>query len=250
MKRIKKYGTFIAFSIFFSSLTAQMTPFAVINDKDGYTNIRYGKDRKVIDKIRSNQVFAVTSIVDEDGWQDWYWIDYPNHSPTEKPFEKFINKTKSGMIHRSRISFLTDLPQWEKSVTDSTLICSHGSSKITVRYGKFIKKDHHYLKDPKNVILKIDGSEPWGIDGILYDNTTEIKYIKLEINNKMICEFPKESIKNMLMPTADIHQFGVAEGSEGTLLLYMSNSDAAGAYDVVWTIKSHRVSNQFIYRNF
>lgn len=69
-----------------SPLLAQLTPFAVINDSDGYTNIRYGKDKKIVDKLYNNQVFAIRSIVDDDGWQDWYWIDYPDYAKVKKTF--------------------------------------------------------------------------------------------------------------------------------------------------------------------
>lgn len=153
------------------------------------------------------------------------------------------------MIHKSRITPLPDLPQWKKSITDNALICSRGEDKLMIRYGKFIKNNHTYIKQGENTILKIDGSEPWGIDGVLYDNLTEIKSITLEINKNKY-EFQKEAIKNMLRPTTILANFGVAEGSAETLFLYMSNSDAAGAYDVVWTIKSGKVVNQFIFRNF
>jgi len=231
------------------SLSAQLSPFAVINDSDGFTNIRYGKSKKVVDKLHNNQVFAISSVVDEDGWQDWFWIEYPDYALAKKPFEKFINKTKEGMIHKSRFTALPDLPQWKKqALGDDTMICSLGTDKLTIRYGKFVKSDHTYTKNG-NTIQKIDGSEPWGIDGYVSEQTIEIKSIALEINNQKY-EFPKEALKNMLMPTKVLANLGVAEGSDQTLFLYMSNSDGAGGYDVVWTIKSGKVVSQFLYRNF
>lgn len=249
MRAIKIHITFFLTILASAPLLAQLTPFAIINDSDGYTNIRYGKNKKIVDRLHSNQVFAIRSIVDDDGWQDWFWIDYPDYAQRKKPFERFVNKTRDGMIHKSRMKALPDLPQWKKSLEDSTLVCTRGLDRITIRYGKFIKKNHTYQKVGQDLIVKIDGSEPWGIDGVLHDNTTEIKSITIEIN-KQKSEFPQEAIKNMLRPTTILANFGVAESSDKTLFLYMSNSDAAGGYDVVWTIKSGRVVNQFIYRNF
>jgi hypothetical protein len=71
---------------------AQQSPFAIISDKDGYTNIRSGKNRTMIDRLYSNQVFAVRSVVDEDGWQDWYWIDYPDYKTAESLLKNISKK--------------------------------------------------------------------------------------------------------------------------------------------------------------
>jgi hypothetical protein len=230
-------------------VSAQLSPFAVIKDSDGFTNVRYGKSKKIAGQLYNDQVFAISNFVDVDGWKEWYWIVYPDYALAKKPFEKFINKTKEGMIHKSRLIALPDLPQWKKQVLkDDTMVCKNGFDKLTLRYGKFIKSNHTYTKNG-DAIVKIDGSEPWGIDGDVSDQTIEIKSITLETNNQKY-EFPREAIKNMLMPTKILSNFGVAQGTGQTLFLYMSNSDAAGSYDVVWTIKSGKVVSQFLYRNF
>ncbi|SHL50403.1 hypothetical protein SAMN05444266_103540 [Chitinophaga jiangningensis] len=54
----------------------------------------------------------------------------------------------------------------------------------------------------------------------------------------------------MLNPTRIEDYFGMAEGSGDTLYLYMSNSDGAGSYEVVWTIKGSAVVSQFLFISF
>ena len=78
---------------------------------------------------------------------------------------------------------------------------------------------------------------------------TEIKSITLVQNDKKY-PFPKEAIQNIFQPTTEAPYFGVAVGTDNHLFLYMSNSDGAGSYEVVWTIKNGEVFNQFLYRNF
>lgn len=232
------------------SLVAQITTFAVIKDSDGYTNVRNGTRKVITDKLFNNQVFAIRGVVDEDGAQDWYWIDYPQYSQSGTGFQKYINKTKSGTIHKSRIKAVTDLPQWSKAISkDSTLLCSsNNGSRITIRYGKFISSQHKITRQ-NSAITAIDGSEPWGIDGYVNDKTTEIKSITLESNGQ-VYHFPASAIKNLLNLSISTDYFGAAEGTDNNLFLYMQNSDGAGSYNVVWTLKDGVVVSQFLYRDF
>lgn len=234
-------------------LLAQLSPFAVIHDPDGSSNVRGGDKHEVVDRLMTDQVFAVRGVVDGDGWQDWYWIDYPDYSLASQGFEKFIHKTKDGMLHKSRVKAITDLPQWKNShfPKDSLLVCRHatGNIQLEIAYTRFNVKDHVYSRNVDGAIEKIDGSEPWGIDGYVYDDLTAIKSIRL-IAGASIYNFPAQAVKNLLMPTTALRNFGVAEGGAGVLFLYMSNSDGAGSYDVVWTIKDGKCRSQYLYRNF
>ncbi|WP_437918646.1 hypothetical protein [Sphingobacterium sp. LRF_L2] len=231
----------------------QLIPFAVIADPDGYTNVRLGENRAIVDRLTTNQIFALRGPVDDDGWQDWYWIDYPDYSIATKAFEKYIHKTKAGMLHQSRIKPITSLPQWQKKhvAKKNLLICRNAKNTIhiEIRYAPFKPDDHRYTKNEQGAILKIDGSEAWGIDGYLYDDMKIITSITLNIGSYSYT-FPKEAVKNLLMPNTNLTNFGVSEGSNGVFFLYMSNSDGAGGYDVVWTISNEKCTDQFLYRNF
>ncbi|MFD2969227.1 hypothetical protein [Sphingobacterium bambusae] len=232
---------------------AQYSPFAIIADQDGFSNVRLGKNRTVVDRVHSNQVFALRGPVDDDGWQEWSWIDYPDYSLRRSGFEKFIHKTKEGMMHGSRIKLLVDLPQWARrhDPARGLLICSDPSSdrEIEIVYGEFLVAAHLYTRNAAGAIEKIDKQEPWGIDGYVYSNMNEIKSITLRDGSESY-RFPAQSIVNLLMPNTDLSTFGLAVGTDDHLFLYMSNGDGAGAYDVVWTIHQWKCSNQFLYRNF
>lgn len=241
------------YTLMSKSTIAQHIPFAVIDDPDGFTQIRLTEKRRVVDRLINNQVFAVRGPVDDDGWQDWSWIDYPDYSMQGKYFTKFINKTKAGMMHKSHIKVLTELPQWanQHQPEHCILSCKDPLSRATIeiQYGPFLIEEHKYTRNSDGAIEKIDNQEPWGIDGYVYADMNEIKSITLKKGNQ-VYHFPKQTISNLLMPNTALSTFGLAEGTDGTLFLYMSNSDGAGAYDVVWTIKDGECKSQFLYRNF
>jgi hypothetical protein len=234
----------------YNAVQAQDTRFAIINDSDGFTNVRLGKSKQIVDRIKSNQVFAVKSIVDDDGWQNWFWIKYPDLKKGNKPLENFSQKSKEGMIHKSRIQYLNKLPQFETEVlSGNTILFSKNNIKIEVTIGKFDALEHKISKDKQGLITKIDKAEYWGIDGRMNATTTEIKKIKIHVGN-VETAFPENSFKNILMPTIDKSAFGVAESNANTLFLYMSNGNGTASYDVVWTIKNGKIVSRFVYRWF
>ncbi|MBV7529896.1 hypothetical protein [Chitinophaga sp. sic0106] len=229
------------------SVTAlcQITPFAIIKDSDGYTNIRSEKSKAVIDTLFRDQVFAISPGEDEK--DKWISIDYPHYKPASTAFVRSSNSI-SGLIHATRIQRLSDLPQWEKRVTDTALLLRKGTSVVTIRIGKFLA-DKHKITKSEGFVSKIDNEVPWGIDGYISEAVTEIKSITVDRNGAAFV-FPATAVKNMLNPTKLKDFFGIAEGDGGTLYLFMSNSDGAGSYEVVWTIKGKAVVNQFLYINF
>jgi hypothetical protein len=156
------------------------------------------------------------------------------------------------MIHKSRITYLHDLPQWRKAVPSGSLLaCSKGSNKLEIRCGRLDPSKHVLTTDKRTGNQMMDGSEVWGIDGPLPLPVREIKSITLHsLGNKNKLVFPKGAIKNMLQPTVDAEHFGVAESPDGVYYLYMNCSDGAGSYSVVWTIAGNKPVSQYIHRDF
>jgi hypothetical protein len=246
---MKKQLFLLLLILVFAKTNAQnILPFAIIKDVDGFTNIRSENLKTVIDVIKNNQVFADAPGMEEKNGS--VNIDYPDWKQGKKSFELYINKTKSGYINKTRVQYLSDLPQFqEKVIANKTIIFTKGDIKIVLEIGIFDPKKHKLELAENSAVIKIDGSENWGTDGILYKNLREIKSITATYKGKSI-PFPKEAIKNLFMPTTNPDHVGVAESTDNTLFLFMSNSDGAGSYDVVWTIKNGIAINQFIHRGF
>lgn len=243
---MKRNSLLLIFLIFYKLNAQNYSAFAIINDNDGFTNIRSDDLKKVIDKIKINQVFAKSPTSDEK--DSHLFIEYPDWNQGKKDFEVYINKTKSGYINRNRVQYLSELPQFKETIIeDKSIVFSNKKIIITLKIGIFDKNKHKikYKSDRMNSEL-IDGSFSWGTEGVLYENLTEIKSITINYKGKLT-SFPKESIKNLFLPSTDPDLVGVAESTENTLFLYMSNGDGAGGYSVVWTIKNGQIVSQFFH---
>lgn len=235
--------TFITASA--TSCFAQNSSFAIIQDPDGFTNIRYGKTKKIVDKLLNNQVFAIKSVVDTDGWQDWYWISFPGYDLADQKFMRHT-ATREGMIHKSRIKYLNDLPQWkQEKVSAEWIRFTNGKDELSLRFGQFIKADHEYITAKNGNIIKIDAEEPFGIDGKLHEDILEIKSIAMQMKGNKI-SFPRPMISNLLSSTKISSEINVAQAKDGTVFLHMQTGRG---YQVVWTIQKNKVTSQFCYRD-
>ena len=245
-KRIimKRNSLLLIFLIFYKLNAQNHTTFGIINDNDGFTNIRSDDLKKVIDKIKINQVFAESPTMDEKN--NSVFIEYPDWSQGKKKIEVYVNKTKSGYIDRSRVKYLSELPQFKETIVeDKSIIFSNKNTIINVKIGIFDKTKHKikYTKD-SDFVEKIDGFGTWGTDGVIFPNLKEIKSITINYNGKLTT-FPKESLRNLFLPSTNPDLVGVAESTDNTLFLYMSNGDGDGGYNVVWTIKNGIVISQY-----
>ncbi|MBN9297105.1 MAG: hypothetical protein J0I41_08840 [Filimonas sp.] len=226
-----------------------IAPFAIIKDKDGFTYVRSEEKAgsKIIDTLRLNQVFEDLNLppVNETSKSDWHMVTYGKYGVRKNGVIKMTHEAQ-GYIHKSRIQYLKDLPQLKKKIQHDSIKLYNDSIQVIIVTGKFITQEHKMTYEG-NYVRKIDGEEPWGIDGMLYPKTTEIKSIKILLKNKEY-SFPKNSIHLMLEPNSE--EIRVALSDNNTMFLSMSNSDAAGAYNVVWTIQNGMVNSQFINRDF
>lgn len=225
-----------------------VAPFAIIKDKDGFVNVRDNgsSKRRIIDKLVKNQVFENENQFGDTDAKEWIYISYGDRKKKEGLTNKMVNEV-TGYIHQSRIQYLDKLAQLKKTVTKNSIEFKNDTINILIKTGIFIPKENKISKNKDGFISKINNEEPFGIDGILPENLEEIRSIIITYKGKEH-SFSANSLTGMLSPSPN--NMLVALSDDNTIFLVMSNGDAAGAYNVVWTIKNNRVVSQFVNRDF
>jgi hypothetical protein len=239
----------LVFSFIWSVSNAQyIAPFAIIKDKDGFANVRdNGTPKgKVIDKLVSNQVFEDENQLGDTDVKGWIYVSYGDRKHKKGLTNKMVDEA-TGYIHQSRIQYLDKLAQLKKIIAKNRIEFKNDTINILIKTGKFIPKENKISKDKDGFISKINNEVPFGIDGILPEDLEEIKSIIIMCRDKKY-QFPANSLIGLFSPSPN--NMLVALSDDNTMFLVMSNGDAAGAYNVVWTIKNNIVVSQFVNRDF
>lgn len=252
-----------AFSLFSLAFVKgqNKVPFGVVKAEEGYANVRVHKDdyRKIVDKIRMRKGDVFVYVKPAPGETEWIWIKYPEKQDEEKPFVRYENLEKEGMVNKGRIAFIDQLPQFtpSKSKNGKSLIFTDNSNpKIPTSQRTKVVIDVYpsnagYRKQEKDAdgkILTIDKVKPWGIKDALLEGMTEIKSIRVQQPGRGSV-FVREAIKNMFQPTMDFNNVGVTALDNDHIYLYMINGSGENRYITLWAIKEGRVMSQIIYNS-
>ncbi|MBT2620480.1 hypothetical protein J7E44_06795 [Chryseobacterium sp. ISL-6] len=239
----------------------QKIPFGVVKAEEGYANVRVAKDnyRKIVDKIRMRKGDVFLYVKPAPGETEWLWIKYPEKQDTEKPFVRYENLDKEGMVNKERVAFIDQLPQYTPSKSKngrSLIFTDNNNPKIpTAQRNKVIidvyPSNASYRKQEKDAdgtILTIDKVKPWGISKELPEGMTEIKSIRVQQVGRGSV-FVREAIKNMFQPTMDFNNISVAAIDNDNIFLYMINGSGENRYTTLWTIRQGKVAHQIIFKN-
>jgi len=214
---------FLVFLFFgqFALVQAQKEAFAVINDKDGYVNVRKGKSAqsKVLKKLSNNTIiFAYNYDKATDG--NWIYTD------------------EEGFIYNDRIKWIHKFPQIAKGIAkENTMVFEGKDIKVTLTLGKFDKSKHsfEYYKDSPTGVEVIDDQLPYGTDGKM--PTTEYKSIIINIHGKRV-SLPKDAYSDLYEPTFRTDHNSVYYDKESDILYIVANNDyAERPYKVCWQIE-------------
>ena len=200
---------------------AQEEAFAVINDKDGYVNVRKEKSvhSKVLKKLDNNTLIFVFEY---DKAQEGNWIYADNE----------------GYIYNDRVKWIHNFPQIAKGIAKGNTIVFEGKEiQVVLSTEKFDKDKHSfkYHKEYRDVIEKIDGKPFWGTDGNMPKR--EYKSIEVKIRGKQV-SIP-QSAYNDLYESYLYTEFNSVHYDKDNDILYIValNGDGAGAYMVCWQIE-------------
>lgn len=232
---MKKIILYLLAVLFCLSLQAQQHFFGIIQDTDGYVNVR-DNAKRIIGKLADNQVFFDW---DAAGWKDsteWHSIEYATEGGiTKSSGEKGL--TRRGRIHRSRIRYLNELPQLaeQPNSSDTCLVFANDTLAVEIRLRRFIPQRHKIVRDAEGGFIRsIDGCTTLlGIDG----GMPHTEYASISVRHPGgVSEFPAQYLAYLYEPATQ--GVSVALGKGNTLFVSTCNSDGAGGYDAVWTGES------------
>ena len=214
----------VPFLLFCQFVVAQVIEggaFAVINDKDGYVNVRKEKSvhSKVLKKLDNNTLIFV---LEYDKAQEGNWIYADNE----------------GYIYNDRVKWIHNFPQIAKGIAKGNTIVFEGKEiQVTLATEKFDKDKHSfkYHKEYRDIIEKIDGKPFWGTDGNIPKK--EYKSIEVKIRGKQV-SIPKSAYSD-LYESYLYTEFNSVYYDKDNDILYIvaDNGDGAGAYMVCWQIE-------------
>ena len=214
----------VPFLLFCQFVVAQVIEggaFAVINDKDGYVNVRKEKSvhSKVLKKLDNNTLIFV---LEYDKAHDGNWIYADNE----------------GYIYNDRVKWIHNFPQIAKGIAKgNTIVFYRKEIQVVLSTEKFDKSKHSfkYHKEYRDIIEKIDGKLFWGTDGNMPKR--EYKSIEVKIRGKQV-SIP-QSAYNDLYESYLYTEFNSVHYDKDNDILYIValNSDGAGAYMVCWQIE-------------
>lgn len=200
---------------------AQEEAFAVINDKDGYVNVRKGKSAqsKVLKRLNNKTiVFAYNYDKATDG--NWIYTD------------------EEGYIYNDRVKWIHKFPIIAKGIAKGNTIVFEGKEiQVVLTSGKFDKSKHsfEYFKDSPTGIEVIDDELPYGTDGKM--PTTEYRSIEVNIHGKRV-SLPKDAYSDLYEPTFLTDHNSVYYDKESDILYIVANNNyAERPYKVCWQIE-------------
>ena len=200
---------------------AQEEAFAVINDKDGYVNVRKGKSAqsKVLKRLNNKTiVFAYNYDKATDG--NWIYTD------------------EEGYIYNDRVKWIHKFPIIAKGIAKGNTIVFEGKEiQVVLTSGKFDKSKHsfEYFKDSPTGIEVIDDQLPYGTDGKM--PTTEYRSIEINIHGKRV-SLPKDAYSDLYEPTFLTDHNSVYYDKESDILYIVANNNyAERPYKVCWQIE-------------
>ena len=214
----------VPFLLFCQFVVAQVIEggaFAVINDKDGYVNVRKEKSvhSKVLKKLDNNTLIFVLEY-DKAYYGNWIYAD------------------NEGYIYNDRVQWIHNFPQIAKGIAKGNTIVFEGKEiQVVLSTEKFDKSKHSfkYHKEYRDVIEKIDGKLFWGTDGNMPKR--EYKSIEVKIRGKQVF-IPQSAYSDLYQPNlyTDLN-FVYYDKDSDILYIVANNGDGAGAYMVCWQIE-------------
>ncbi|WP_210462323.1 hypothetical protein [Rufibacter roseolus] len=185
---------------------------AIINDKDGFTNVREQPNgqSEIIYRISNNEVFWYG---EEEDKGEWVTVYIPKNKFS---FSSTQLDYLQGFIHKSRLLHL------EK-------VQSYKGTDFSFEYviEPFALKNRIVDKQEGKWVTAIDGRPVWGTDGNF--PRTQVKDIKVKIAGRPIV-LSKAFFEDIYECT---NTFKIYQNGD-TYFVYQWNSDGAGSYQIVW----------------
>lgn len=210
--------------------------FAMVEDKDGYTNVR--DSGSTSSRVKS-RVMNGDMVFCFDLKGDWYYVDY-----YAKP------ENSSGYIHKSRLRMIDSFPviTGSRKGKDS-IVFRRDALIISVSIMPFAAKNYQLQYDKSNgnrFLSKINHRRFWGTDGDV--PTREYKRITCTWNGREV-PVPDSAIWDVFNPNLHMVVVGYDRPHE-RWFLQSTNSDGAGGYEVIWMFEGGEYKRRFVCYGF
>jgi hypothetical protein len=224
-KYMRELFSLIVLIIFSSTAFSQ---FAVINDPDGYTNVRKlpNINSEVVYKLKESHVFAYESI-DSEPNSDWIkvYVQKNIYSLGDIDNDDFL----VGYIHESRLQPIENLQDYfEKDFSFNYIL------------KKFDYKDKICDFIDGKWISRINGRRIYGTDGTM--PKVEVKDIKITRDGKTV-----RVSKIFFEDIFECENNFAIKKNKDKFIVYQWNSDGAGGYFIAWVIAKNELIQRFIF---
>jgi hypothetical protein len=209
--------------------------FAIIDDKDGFCNIRSAAETgtNITDKLENGHFVYCLEFK-----ENWVNIDYLKNK-----------QDLNGYVYNNRLKMIAAYEEITLlSKSEDVSMYGKVSIKVSITKQKFDKSKYRfsYYKDARDQIELINGKPYWGSDGgvpeFAYKSITIIK------ENKII-ELPKAAIEDLFQPNL-YHTKVNFDKVNDILYIQSMNSDGAGGYVVIWRIEKGKYKDRYIAHGF
>ena len=213
-----------------SAPNAAAAQIGIINDADGWTNLRVAPkgNADVLWRIPDN----ITFWYDDDAYEAgarWIEVIIPSDTLTHAPQTSYVDEELLlGYVHRSRIRDLDDL----KPYTGQAF-----SFKYVLEDFNPAGRELDYLGE--TVLLYIDQRHPWGTDGNL--PRVAVKSIEATYNGREL-KVPTYWFADLFECT---NKLTITQAGDN-FFVHQWNSDGAGGYQVTWVFSDNGVERRII----
>lgn len=205
---------------------------AIINDNDGYTNVRKDSTAKseIIERFIDGEVFEYNA----DAWyeqKNWVYVGIDRSNNKDKC--KYLSTYGTGGdMHKSRVLPMDQIPNnFHRKTTDSSveLIGQNIQAKINLRW--LMKEEIKVLSNDECI---------WGTD--MGNPRNVITNVQLTMNGRTL-SLPPEEYEDLYRATLNKSYL---KSHKNFVFLIMSNSGAAGFYEVIWVFKDGNYHRRYI----
>ncbi len=221
------------FVLFFAKFA--FAQFAIIHDKDGYCNVRSTptKGKNIIDTLRNGHL-----IYSFETAGDWTNINY-SKGKTQRYGQVYNDRVKP-------ISLYQGLPIL--TTKNNEVVLSKDSIRINIAQQKFTRNKYKltFHKEYKEQLQFVNNKQYWGTDGELPQ--TEYKSVEIWIG-KTHFDLPQKAIYNLFEISLN-NTIANYDTSNDILYIQSTNSDGAGAYQVIWKVEKGKYKERFITYGF
>jgi hypothetical protein len=210
--------------------------FAIVEDKDGYSNIR---DSSSASSPVQSHVMNGDIVFYFDLKGDWYNVDYYTKG-----------ESRNGYIHKSRLKMINVFPAIAASEKGKdSIVFQKDSLIIGIRVEPFVARLyrlHYDTSQGGHFLSEINHHRFWGTDGEI--PTHKYRHITCAWKGKEV-PIPDSAIWDVFEPNLHMTEVRYDRQHE-RWFLQSTNSDGAGGYEVIWMFEKGEYKKRFVCYGF